>query len=525
MSKILINNTPTPVPINDVGQTVPASSQITIDPVDYALYAASNNVITLISDLAVNPTTSTLTVNDGSGNLSIADGSKLIQGIFPNPVGVAAGTDLGPIGRVGDSLKTTATVIAEENLPITLPEYEDYLYRIRTTRPVQLFQGQWGFNGQPLVWSNQSTGGATLEEPDVTGHNFIKFKTTSASGDKFVYQTKRYFRYQPSRTHSLTFACAFGDPTVNLIKRAGQFDDSVAEGQNGFFIENDGANGITFGVASTSSGSQTFDLIPRSQWNVDQLDGTGPSGLNFTDTQLGNVCIWNIDYSWYGASGVQFNIIVGPRRIVLHEQTYSLTNPNFPFTKTAFLPLRLEIENTGTVSGGGEFTVGSISYDIENGEENEFGFQFSSGNKAVFKSVSAGGTIIYALRCQATINGIENRGVLVPNNLEVLSTADIYYEVLIGGQVSGGSWNSVSPNSIAEENTTATGYTGGRVIKSGYIATTGGRGGGSLFSSFPGDLFVAIDSLLGTQDAVAVRVTRIGSSTQAGAELGWREIY
>ena len=435
------------------------------------------------------------------------------------------GTDGTTIGNIGDSLKTTATVIAEENLPVTLPEYEDYLYRLRVTQPVQLFQGQWGFNGQPLVWSNEATGGATLDEPDVTGHNFIRFNTTSASGDKFVYQTKRYFRYQPSRTHSLTFACAFGDPTANLIKRAGQFDDSATEGSNGFYIENDGSNGITFVVAATSSGSQTFNKINRANWNVDKLDGTGPSGLNYTDAELGRVAIWNIDYSWYGASGVQFNIIIGPRRFVLHEETYSLVNANFPFTKTAFLPLRLEVENTGTVSGGGEFTVGSISYDIENGEENEFGFQFSSGNKGSFKTVSTGGTIAYALRCQATINGIENRGVLVPNNLEVLSTADIYYEVLIGGQATGGSWTAVSPDSIAEENTTATGYTGGRVIKSGYIATTGGKGGGSLFSSFPGDLFVSIDSLLGNQDAVAIRLTRLGSSTQAGAELGWREIY
>ena len=88
MSKILINNTASPVSIDDVGQVVPASGQLTIQPQDYWLYAASDNVITLISDLAVGPSTSTLTVNDGSFDLSINDGAKLIQHIFPTPVRV-----------------------------------------------------------------------------------------------------------------------------------------------------------------------------------------------------------------------------------------------------------------------------------------------------------------------------------------------------------------------------------------------------------------------------------------------------
>lgn len=101
MSKILKNNTASAVPIADVGQTVPASGQLTIQPQDYWIYAASNNVITLIGD-------STLTVNDGSVDLSINDGAKLVQGIFPNPVGVAAGDDGTPIGHVSDYLKVTS---------------------------------------------------------------------------------------------------------------------------------------------------------------------------------------------------------------------------------------------------------------------------------------------------------------------------------------------------------------------------------------------------------------------------------
>ena len=102
MSKILKNNTASPVNIVDVGQIVPASSQITVQPQDYWLYAASSDVITFIGD-------STLTVNDGSFDLSINDGTKLIGHIFPNPVGIASGVDGVPIGHVGDRLKVIMT--------------------------------------------------------------------------------------------------------------------------------------------------------------------------------------------------------------------------------------------------------------------------------------------------------------------------------------------------------------------------------------------------------------------------------
>jgi hypothetical protein len=101
VSKILKNQTASPVNISDVGQIVPASGQLTVQPQDYWLYAASDDVITFIGD-------STLVVNDGTVDLSINDGAKLIQGIFPNPVGIAAGDDGTPIGHVGDKLKVTA---------------------------------------------------------------------------------------------------------------------------------------------------------------------------------------------------------------------------------------------------------------------------------------------------------------------------------------------------------------------------------------------------------------------------------
>jgi hypothetical protein len=50
--------------------------------------------------------------------------------------------------------------------------------------------------------------------------------------------------------------------------------------------------------------SKTIDTrIPQSQWNIDKMDGTGPSGYNM---DLSKMQMFYIDYSWYGAGFVRW---------------------------------------------------------------------------------------------------------------------------------------------------------------------------------------------------------------------------
>lgn len=72
MSKILKNNTGSEVLIDDVGQSIQASGQITISVTDYILYANSTDVQTLIAN-------ATLTVNDGTSDLSAVEGANYIK--------------------------------------------------------------------------------------------------------------------------------------------------------------------------------------------------------------------------------------------------------------------------------------------------------------------------------------------------------------------------------------------------------------------------------------------------------------
>lgn len=96
-TKIVKNNTGSPVNVSDVGTTIPANSQYTIQPYDYLLWAASGSAVTLIG-------AGTLIVNDGSGDLSITDGMDLIKGVYQKSR-IIGDTTGALIGNVTDRLK------------------------------------------------------------------------------------------------------------------------------------------------------------------------------------------------------------------------------------------------------------------------------------------------------------------------------------------------------------------------------------------------------------------------------------
>jgi hypothetical protein len=82
MSKILKNNTASPVSISDVGgDTVPASGQLSIDPANYGKYSRSDDIISLLAD-------NTLTYNDGSSDLGLSDATNHLKDIFPSEISI-----------------------------------------------------------------------------------------------------------------------------------------------------------------------------------------------------------------------------------------------------------------------------------------------------------------------------------------------------------------------------------------------------------------------------------------------------
>ncbi len=87
--------------------------------------------------------------------------------------------------------------------------------------------------------------------------------------------------------------------------------------------------------------------IPQSEWNVDTLDGNGPSGYNLLPWRMQML---GMQYTWYAAGFIEFMMRGADGKFVfLHRIRNSNTNTE-AYMRTANLPVRYEVENRSAVN-------------------------------------------------------------------------------------------------------------------------------------------------------------------------------
>lgn len=108
--------------------------------------------------------------------------------------------------------------------------------------------------------------------------------------------------------------------------------------------------------------------IPQNEFNIDRLDGTGPSGYIFDKNKMQMVFI---DYSWYGAGKVRYGIRANKGKIIYFHEIYN-NNVNIKaHMRSGNLPGRFEITSNsknGTLISGLETTSPTVIVDSEFGE-------------------------------------------------------------------------------------------------------------------------------------------------------------
>jgi len=87
--------------------------------------------------------------------------------------------------------------------------------------------------------------------------------------------------------------------------------------------------------------------IPQRDWNMDPIDGTGPSGYNMLPWRMQML---GMQYSWYAAGFIEFMLRGADGKFVfLHRIRNSNVNTE-AYMRTANLPVRYEVENRSAVN-------------------------------------------------------------------------------------------------------------------------------------------------------------------------------
>jgi len=230
--------------------------------------------------------------------------------------------------------------------------------------------------------------------------------TTSNTASSAVHQTKFYHHYQPGKSQVIFSSVCFGYAQQNVTKRTGYFDD-----RDGIYFEQVGG--------STANGTNNGTLgnykrrVPQSEWNIDPCDGTGPSKFNINTSKTQLVYI---DFQWLGVGRIRCGFVHDGQIVLAHEYYCSneltevyMSNPN--------LPVRCEIRNTGTTTGGSMDQICSTV--MSEGGYVESGIDWAVTSPAIRTTIAPGGTRfpLMAIRLKNDFKGYPNRISVRPNTI------------------------------------------------------------------------------------------------------------
>ena len=341
----------------------------------------------------------------------------------------------------------------------------DAFGRLRVSNPLTLFDSSHRYRDNGLWNTLTATGGAAAFSAD---QGLIELSVTTTSGSKVYRETTKAFPYLPGKSLLVMTTFVMSPAKANLRQRLGYYGD-----ENGMFLELDGAGGtvLSFVERSHVSGATVDTKVNQSSWNYDKMDGTGPSKmtLDITKAQI----LW-MDIEWLGLGTVRMGFVIDGKFILCH-QFHHANLITSTYITTASLPLRYEIENTGTTASS------SILKQICSTVISEGGYELRGLQQAVSIPITAARTTttagtyypLISIRLKASPNFLD--AIVILTALSLLGTGNgvnYNWKVIATGATTGGTWVSAGSDSAVEYNITGTSFTGGRTLASGYFSSS-----------------------------------------------------
>lgn len=260
----------------------------------------------------------------------------------------------------------------------------DAFSRLRTSSPFGLFEAKFIHNNLPVSMPEitSGTGAAVTYLYQESACSLVSGTDTNSYAIK---QTRTYMPYTPGKGMLVIMTGVLGSANAACARRIGLFDN-----YNGVFFE----LSDTLKIVERSNTSGTINDSPVSQlnWNLDTMDGNGPSGINL---DMAKAHIFIIDYQWLGVGRIRYGFDIAGKIVYCHE-TYHANIVTSVYMKTPSLPMRWEIRK---LSGSSSFTMKAIccSASSESGY-NPLAIRYSSSRKASLKAMNGTRLPIFAVR-------------------------------------------------------------------------------------------------------------------------------
>lgn len=423
---------------------------------------------------------------------------------------VKGATDNTRIGNVGDSLKTSVTFSKTTDAT-------DITGQLAVSQRTVTQSFIFSETVHPLFISKLEVSGGTATHAPARAAYLLTATTAAAS--RAVIETKRSVQYVVGQGHTVGASLTFGPAKANVTKQWGVYGPN-----NGFFFRQTSA-GLSIVYRSNISGSIANTEIAQTNWNLDKVDGTGPSGFNLDVTKG---AIYMMEYTWHGAGRVRMGIKANKGIIYVHEFDFD-NSQLYVYSRNPYQPIRTEIFNTAAAASATEFHVHSISSYIHNHIPVFPNLVFTASRAISTVSVGSGSYApLIAIRPALLFNGVTNRVTAEPFAIQIYTDGKpLHVEVIANPTtMTGANWVALNTASSVQYDISASAFTGGEIISEYYVSaatdlTVGAIPGQntSQIGAYP--LSLSIDAT--SQDVLLVVARALSGNSGTVAAISWRE--
>lgn len=422
--------------------------------------------------------------------------TNYVHSYEPNTHDLTVAMDYSPYGR-----------------PVIRIDDETVQHTSRNRRKVstneQTFFNAFQYTKDSNVWDEATTGTASSAFNQYQGG--VILEVGGDAGDEIIRQTYNVIQYVPGRPNEVIFAARLDPFEPGIRKRFGIFDET-----NGIYFEK-GADDYYVVVRKNTPGGLEEQRVPRAEWNIDPFDGTGPSQQVFRDDRIQ---MFTIEYEWFGAGVVEFKILINNNAYPLHRfQTGNIDE--IPWSNSPYRPLRFELTNVAGVPGTHTMLQGGSAVSSE-GEVGPLGREVNVTTPLDGVSVSSANEFRPILSVRLRPDRLN--GVVLPLEFQVasLDNTGVFYQVIRDTNLTGAVWDVGLIDSFAEYDYSATAYTGGEPVRTGYISP---NNQGEVFSFLKETILQLGRNNMGTEpQTFTLLAAVVAANKDVFASLSWVEI-
>lgn len=393
----------------------------------------------------------------------------------------------------------------------------DAFGRARVSNPYTLFDSfhRYQDNGK-VSTANSATGSSFTHLPNESA---IRCQITSTANSYVYRESNKVFAYQPGKSLQILESFVLAPSQVGLRQRYGYFG-----AQNGLYLEQEDHD-IYFVKRSFVTGSVVNTRVAKADWNLDPLDGTGPSKLTLDLTQAQ---ILFIDIEWLGVGSARMGFVINGQLIHCHSFHHANeTGANTTYMTTACLPLRCEIENYNSMANTANLKVICATVVSEGGYQIRGRGRTAAREPNSVLTMATAGTYypVAAIRLKSD----RADAIVVPRNITLLglggNNSRQKYKIVTGATINDGTWTSAGTDSSVQYNINANTMSGGTDLLSGYIVV---NSQGTTPVDFGGDdqfrYQLERNSFANTNTTFVLAVTGSGNGDTCIGGIDWEEI-